>query len=52
MYRLRNGVQNYSWGSPDAIPRFLGERSDGTPVAEVWIGTHRSEEHTSELQSH
>lgn len=40
MYRLRNGVQNYSWGSPDAIPRFLGERSDGTPVAEVWIGTH------------
>ncbi|MDT9593065.1 mannose-6-phosphate isomerase, class I [Nocardioides zeae] len=40
MYRLRNGVQNYSWGSPDAIPRFLGERPDGTPVAEVWIGTH------------
>ena len=40
MYRLRNGVQNYSWGSPEAIPRFLGERPDGTPVAEVWIGTH------------
>ncbi|WP_232676587.1 mannose-6-phosphate isomerase, class I [Nocardioides sp. R-C-SC26] len=40
MYRLRNGVQNYSWGSPEAIPRFFGERADGTPVAEVWIGTH------------
>ncbi|WP_052337152.1 mannose-6-phosphate isomerase, class I [Nocardioides alkalitolerans] len=40
MYRLRNGVQNYQWGSPEAIPRFLGERPDGTPVAEVWIGTH------------
>ncbi|MBB6628520.1 mannose-6-phosphate isomerase, class I [Nocardioides sp. KIGAM211] len=40
MYRLRNGVQNYAWGSPDAIPRFLGERPAGTAVAEVWIGTH------------
>lgn len=40
MYRLRNGVQNYAWGSPDAIPRFLGERPHGTAVAEVWIGTH------------
>lgn len=40
MYRLRNGVQNYPWGSPHAIPRFLGERPDGTAVAEVWIGTH------------
>ena len=40
MYRLRNGVQNYAWGSSDAIPRFLGERPDGTPVAEIWIGTH------------
>lgn len=40
MYRLRNGVQHYAWGSPDVIPRFLGERPDGTTVAEVWIGTH------------
>lgn len=40
MLRLRNGVQNYAWGSPDAIPRFLGERPDGEAVAEVWIGTH------------
>lgn len=40
MLRLRNGVQNYAWGSPEAIPRFLGARPDGTSVAEVWIGTH------------
>jgi mannose-6-phosphate isomerase len=40
MHRLRNGVQNYDWGSSDAIPRFLGSRADGQPVAEVWIGTH------------
>lgn len=47
MHRLRNGVQNYSWGSPDAIPRFLGSRPDGTPVAEVWIGTHHLQPSTA-----
>jgi mannose-6-phosphate isomerase len=40
MYRLRNGVQNYDWGSSDAIPRFLGTTAGGRPVAEMWIGTH------------
>ena len=40
MHRLRNGVQNYDWGSTDAIPNFLGERRSGEPVAEMWIGTH------------
>jgi len=40
MHRLRNGVQNYDWGSADAIPRFLGDKSSGVPVAEMWIGTH------------
>jgi mannose-6-phosphate isomerase len=40
MHRLRNGVQNYDWGSSDAIPRFLGDRASGEPVAELWIGTH------------
>jgi len=40
MHLLRNGVQNYDWGSPDAIPQFTGDRKSSTPVAEVWIGTH------------
>jgi mannose-6-phosphate isomerase len=41
MYRLRNGVKHYDWGSRDAIPQFLGDRSgDDRPIAEVWIGTH------------
>jgi mannose-6-phosphate isomerase len=40
MHRLRNGVQNYDWGSADAIPRFLGDKASDRPVAEVWIGTH------------
>ena len=28
------------WGSPDAIPAFLGDRADGTPVSEIWFGAH------------
>ena len=40
MHLLRNGVKHYDWGSADAIPQFLGDRRDGKPVAEVWIGTH------------
>jgi mannose-6-phosphate isomerase len=40
MHRLRNGVQNYEWGSTDAIPHFVGNRRTGEPVAEMWIGTH------------
>jgi mannose-6-phosphate isomerase len=40
MHRLRNGVQNYDWGSSDAIPRFVGDKVTDVPVAEMWIGTH------------
>ncbi|MET3962369.1 mannose-6-phosphate isomerase [Marmoricola sp. OAE513] len=40
MHRLRNGVKNYDWGSPDAIPQFLGDGGSTDPIAEVWIGTH------------
>ncbi|MCW2783866.1 MAG: manA [Marmoricola sp.] len=40
MYRLRNGEKHYDWGSPDAIPNFLGGGSSDQPIAEVWIGTH------------
>jgi mannose-6-phosphate isomerase len=40
MHRLRNGVQNYDWGSTDAIPQFMGDRRTDEPVAEMWIGTH------------
>ncbi|MBI9114625.1 mannose-6-phosphate isomerase, class I [Sanguibacter suaedae] len=39
-YRLTNGVQNYAWGSPTAIPDLLGVPADGRPVAEMWLGAH------------
>ena len=40
MRRLHHTSRDYDWGSPDDIPRFLGEFADGRPVAEVWMGTH------------
>ena len=40
MWRLKNPTMDYDWGSPTAIPEFLGVATDGTPVAEVWIGAH------------
>ena len=40
MWRLTNPTMDYDWGSPTAIPEFLGVAGDGSPVAEVWIGAH------------
>ena len=42
MRRLKHTTRDYDWGSPDDIPRFMGEAADGRPVAEVWMGTHPS----------
>jgi mannose-6-phosphate isomerase len=33
-------VQEYAWGSPTVIPRLLGTAPDGSPKAELWLGTH------------
>lgn len=40
MRRLHSPQRNYAWGSTEDIPRFLGQRPSGIPVAEVWMGTH------------
>jgi mannose-6-phosphate isomerase len=40
VFPLRNPVQRYDWGSPDALPRLLGTEPDGTPQAELWLGAH------------
>lgn len=33
-------VQHYAWGDPTFIPELLGSEPDGTPQAELWLGTH------------
>ncbi len=42
IFRLRNPIQRYAWGSVERLPRFLGVEPDGTPQAELWIGAHPS----------
>ena len=40
MLRLINSSRAYDWGSAEDIPRFMGVRPNGVPVAEIWMGTH------------
>ena len=40
MFRLRNGVQPYAWGSRTSIADLLGVEPSGGPQAELWIGAH------------
>ncbi|MDR1858616.1 MAG: mannose-6-phosphate isomerase, class I [Treponema sp.] len=40
LYKLRNKIRHYEWGSPDCIPRLLGVPGDGRPWAELWMGCH------------
>src|SRR5438270_8330512 len=38
---LDGAEKEYAWGSPTAIPVFLGRSpSPGRPLAEVWFGAH------------
>lgn len=37
---LTPAMMSYAWGSPVAIPEFLGTPADGSPVAEAWFGAH------------
>jgi mannose-6-phosphate isomerase len=39
VYKLHNQVKHYEWGSADFIPRLTGIESDGSPCAELWMGS-------------
>lgn len=38
--KLTNSPMEYPWGSTHLIPDLMGFADTGTPVAEVWFGTH------------
>jgi mannose-6-phosphate isomerase len=40
MQRVHGTVQHYAWGDHTFIPDLLGVEADGTPWAELWLGTH------------
>jgi mannose-6-phosphate isomerase len=43
VYKLKNTVKHYDWGSPYWLPEFLGEKNTSSiPWAELWMGVHPS----------
>lgn len=41
MQKMNNGVQNYAWGSTDALTNLYGiANPEGKPMAELWMGAH------------
>lgn len=40
VYKMRNAIQKYAWGSKVAIPNVMGRTPDDEPEAEVWMGSH------------
>jgi len=48
LYKLQRQIKHYAWGSTTFIPRLLGIPGDGSPWAELWMGSHS---HTSSLVS-
>jgi mannose-6-phosphate isomerase len=41
LFKLKNQVKHYNWGSPQWIPQLLGvENPDASPYAELWMGVH------------
>ena len=41
MQKMHNGVQNYAWGSKDALTELYGITDpQGRPMAELWMGAH------------
>lgn len=41
MQKMHNSVQNYAWGSIDALTTLYGVNNpEGKPMAELWMGAH------------
>ena len=42
IYKLKNQIKHYEWGSSKIMPEFLGIKTPGNvPYAEMWMGTHK-----------
>ena len=41
VYKLKNKIQNYAWGSTSSMPDLFGfSNPENTPMAELWMGAH------------
>jgi len=52
LYRLKNQIKHYEWGSRELLPQFLNiESSEKVPCAEMWMGTHNLSPSQTEVDS-
>lgn len=43
LWKLKNPIKNYEWGSKNMIPSLFGiNNEDDRPIAEIWMGAHLS----------
>jgi len=50
VFKLKNNVKNYDWGSADWIPELLRQKNTGhIPYAELWMGVNPSAPSRAEL---
>ena len=40
IFKMKNKIQPYAWGSTDFIPNLLGSVQTDQPQAEMWMGAH------------
>ncbi|AHH10576.1 mannose-6-phosphate isomerase, class I [Borrelia coriaceae] len=42
IFLMKNEIKEYDWGGTSFIPFLLGQRADGLPKAEMWLGAHKT----------
>ncbi len=42
IYLMKNNIKEYDWGGISFIPNLLGDKIDGKPKAEMWLGAHKT----------
>ncbi|PVZ86632.1 mannose-6-phosphate isomerase [Serratia sp. S1B] len=54
MQKMTNAIQNYAWGSTDALTRLYGiANPSGKPMAELWMGAHpKSSSQLADAEGH
>ncbi|WNY68615.1 mannose-6-phosphate isomerase, class I [Borreliella lusitaniae] len=42
IFLMKNNIKEYDWGGISFIPDLLGNKIDGIPKAEMWLGAHKT----------
>lgn len=51
IYKMKNEILAYAWGTTDFIPNLIGTRKTDKPQAEMWMGAHLKASSRLEIQN-